>query len=463
MSKNDILVRFAPSPTGNLHVGGARTAIFNWLFAKNQGGKFFLRIEDTDRERSKSEYIDDILAGLKYLGLDWEADVWFQSQRIDIHRKAVDKLLRENKAYRCFCLPEKHNLQCRNKSPGEISARLETGERFAVRFKVEGDKVAFQDGVHGKIEYDCADIEDFVILRSDGNPTYMLSVVVDDMDMGITNVIRGDDHISNTPKQILLHRALGNEPPSFAHVPLILGADKKRLSKRHGATSVKDYHRRGILGSTLRNYLALLGWSPGEDREILGLQEMIDLFDLEDINDRSAVFDLAKLEWMNGKYLSALDDTTLTSEVLEWLKEFGNEMEIKIDDITYLKKVLDLAKTRMKFLADIFTQDKYYFLDPKEFDIKGREKYFDLENIGNKLSVICIDLSALEKWRVDEIEKSIRTRAEEWNISAGKIIGALRLCLTGTTISPGLFELMEVLGKDRVIRRINFAIKYLTK
>ncbi len=474
----EVRVRFAPSPTGNLHVGGARTALFNYLYARKCGGKFFLRIEDTDRARSRREYVDDIIAGLKYLGIyPFDQEPVYQSRRRVNHILAAERLLDEGKVYRCFCPPAKLEEEreralkssgeykypgyCLGLSPSEITRRLEAGEGFAVRFKVEGDAVEYIDSVHGRVRVGIGEIDDFIILRRDHTPTYMLSVVVDDRDMGITHVIRGDDHISNTPKQIMLHRALDNSPPEFAHLPLILGPDRKRLSKRHGAASVLEYRRQGIPGSALRNYLALLGWSPGGDAEVfVTAEELAAAFTLERISTASAVFDSGKLEWMSGIYMSALPDDSIEAEVKDWLEDYGEGLGIVTEDKEYLGKVIKLARTRAKNIADLFSESDYYFRDPEDYDAKGVKKHFKT-GLSPRLRTLVGDFTRLADFSAEGVEAIIRGRAEEWGISAGKLIHPLRLALTGKTASPGLFELMEALGRERVARRVEGAARFL--
>src|SRR5918992_5910193 len=324
-------VRFAPSPTGYLHVGGARTALFNWLFARRTGGAHVLRIEDTDRERSSEEHTRIILDGLTWLGITWDEGPYFQGEYAGRHQADAERLLAEGKAYRCFCTKEeldaqraqaesagvgfRYNRRCLSLSPAEVKERLQSGVPSTLRFIIEDEEIAWEDAVHGRISFQGRDLDDFVILRSDNSAIYNLAVVSDDIAMRITHVIRGDDHISNTPKQIALYRALGQEPPVFAHVPMILGPDGKKLSKRHGATAVGDYQDQGILPAAMRNFLALLGWSPGQDREILPEDELIRLFSLDGIQKKPAVFDTTKLEWMNGQYLSALPVEELVEPV----------------------------------------------------------------------------------------------------------------------------------------------------
>ncbi len=334
-------VRFAPSPTGYLHVGGARTALFNWLYARHTGGTHVLRIEDTDRERSTEEHTKVILDGLRWLGVTWDEGPFFQGAYAAQHQADAERLLAEGKAYRCFCTREeldsqraraeaagggfRYDRRCRNLAPAEIERRARAGAPSTIRFIVDDAEIAWDDAVHGRISFQGRDLDDFVILRSDNSAIYNLAVVSDDIAMRITHVIRGDDHISNTPKQIALYRALGKEPPVFAHVPMILGPDGKKLSKRHGATAVGDYQEQGILPAAMRNFLALLGWSPGGDREILPEEEMVQLFSLEGIQKKPAVFDTTKLEWMNGQYLSTLPVEELEEPVRRQLEQTGNQ------------------------------------------------------------------------------------------------------------------------------------------
>lgn len=472
MDKNKkVRVRFAPSPTGRLHVGGARTALFNFLFAKKSGGEYLLRIEDTDEKRSKVEYTEDILAGLRYLGIQWDESIVYQSSRFESHRAAALKLLDEGKAYRCFCqaiserdvdykerFTTKYPGTCRNLTVEETKAKIAAGNKFAVRFKVTDEVVTFNDGVHGEIKVDCSEIEDFVILRQNGSPTYMLAVTVDDMEMGITYVIRGNDHISNTPKQLLLHRALGNEPPHYAHVPLILGNDKKRLSKRHGAESVLTYWEMGIPGEALANYLALLGWNPGGDQEIMSLVEIADKFSVEGISPRSAVFEQDKLLWFSGKHISMMNEEELKILFRSWLSSVNN---IKVTDEEYVFKTLLLSQSRIHYFAELFEEYDYYFHDPEEYDADGAGKHFKFEGLKEKLRELNKRLMNDIIFDAVTVEKTIRDYAVETGISAGKIIHPVRLALTGKTSSPGLFELMELLGKETTVRRIGRVIDKL--
>src|SRR5499426_3266527 len=369
-------LRFAPSPTGYLHVGGARTALFNWLFARRHGGTFILRIEDTDTERSSWEMVAGIVDGMRWLGLTWDEgpDVggphapYFQSERLERYRVAADRLIRDGHAYCCYCSAERlrgereraeargeawqYDRTCLALSPDRIRELDAAGTPRALRFKVPAHGASFDDAVHGRIAFDGASIEDFVILRSDRYPTYHLSVAVDDIDMAITDVIRGDDHISNTPKHVLLFQALGAAVPRFAHVPLILGADKKRLSKRHGATSVMEYQRQGYLAPAMVNFLALLGWSPGGDRELMDTRELIESFTLEGISGGNAVFNTEKLDWMNGQYIARLPIDSLADAARPFFRDAGLASHPLVTDTTAFHRLLELLRPRAKRLTD---------------------------------------------------------------------------------------------------------------
>ncbi|MGD9899122.1 MAG: glutamate--tRNA ligase [Calditrichaceae bacterium] len=472
------VLRFAPSPTGYLHVGGARTAIFNWLSARKSGGKFLLRIEDTDRERSTDESIQQILDSLKWLGIDWDDEVQYQSHREERHKEVVDELVAKGHAYRCFCsknvLDGKRSLAqkekqiyrydgaCRNLSEKEIQTKLEAGEPYSVRLKIPAGEVVFSDLVHGENRVQNETIDDFIILRSDGTPVYQLAVVVDDHDMGVTKVLRGDDHLSNTPKQILLYKSMGWEIPEFGHVPLILGPDKVRLSKRHGATSVEEFKKDGIFAESLFNFLCLLGWSPGDDTEIMTRDELIKRFDEERINKRSAVFDITKLYWMNGKYLSNMSVTEVLPEVERRLKKA--DIAIPGSDKERFDLLVELQKDRVRTISELMDSLCLYFEDPKEFDEKGVRKHFLKDGVLELMMSLNRELAESESTVYEntiEPENFIRNLADENNISAAKIIHPLRLALTGKTVSPGIFELVYILGKNKVLRRLEKAIGYI--
>ncbi len=461
-----IVLRFAPSPTGYLHVGGARTAIFNWLYARSIGGRFLLRIEDTDQARSSEAMTREILNGLRWLGVDWDEEPVLQSTRVHRHREECLRLLAENKAYWCWCTPEeleekrrqgeregfeyRYDGTCRHLSATDHAAREREGRPRTLRFKIPEGEVFFHDLVHEGTSFMNTELDDFIILRSDGTPVYMVAVVVDDHDMGVTHVLRGDDHLSNTPKQILLYQALGYEVPTFGHVPLILGSDKKRLSKRHGATSVGEYQMRGTLPEALFNFLALLGWSPGDDREIMTRDELVAAFDVRRILKKSSVFDEDKLRWLNGKHLRFIDD----EDLVQRLRAYVPEDLAPIDD-AYLRRVLPLMRERMFFLQDVFTEGSYFFRDPLTWDEAATAKLMTPETRAHLSSLLPVLLDT--EWTATTLESTIREFAATRGLGAGKIIHPLRLVLTGGTNSPGLFEMMEALGKETVTRRLQRA------
>lgn len=476
-----IAVRFAPSPTGFLHIGGARTAIFNWLFAKKHGGRFYLRIEDTDQARSGEEMTRAILDSLRWLGIDWQGEPLHQSARFAEYWKFAQQLVVDGKAYRCFCSPEalaaareqaeaekknfRYDGKCRRLSAQESQRRADGGERFVTRFIVPQEgATAFADQVHGDVSFENNSLDDFVILRSDGLPTYHLAVVVDDHAMGITHIIRGDDHISNTPKQVLLYRAFGWEMPVFAHVPLILGPDKSRLSKRHGATAVGEYERKGILPEALFNFLALLGWSPGDDREVISRDELIQLFDLSGISKRNAVFDEKKLQWMNSQYLAQTPAEKLVPLVAgafieagilsrEWLSSHQN----------YFAQVVELLKGRMRVIPEFVEFGSYFFREPADFEVSARDKYWKAPQTAEWLDTLADRLNGLAAFTLESTEAAVRTYAEELGLSAGQLIHPTRLALTGFGVSPGLFEVMLLLGKGKVVNRLKRAASLVAR
>lgn len=465
-----IRVRIAPSPTGYLHIGTARTALYNWLLARKYKGSFILRIEDTDVERSTQEMVDVILESLNWLGLDWDEGPFFQSERVDIYRAYAEKLLREKKAYYCYCTPEelkerkeqairegrawKYDRKCLYLSDEERK-KLENERRpRAIRFLIPPGKTGFNDLVHGRIEKDHEDIEDFVIIKSDGMPTYNFAVVVDDHEMGITHVIRGDDHISNTPKQILIYKALGWEPPLFGHLPLILGEDRSKLSKRHGAVAVLQYRDDGFLPDALINYLALLGWSCGDNREIFSREELIELFSIERISDRNAIFDRRKLLWMNGEYIKRMKEEELFDLVCEFLKKDklikDEEREEKRE---YILGFIKLMKERCKTLKDFSLLGYYFFTDEFELDPDGKKKHF-YPGLKERMEKLLERFENIEPFTIENIEKELRGLAQELGIKAKELIHPVRLICTGITFGPGLFEILAHLGKERVVKRI---------
>ena len=477
-----VRVRFAPSPTGYLHIGGARTALFNWLFARRQGGTFVLRIEDTDAERSSWDMVAGIVDGLRWLGLDWDEgpDVggphgpYFQSQRLDRHRARARQLVLEQRAYYCYCTPaviqEKraaaeaagggwmYDRTCCALSSDEI-ARLEAaGTPRAVRFKVPAGRTAFTDLVHGPIAFDNANVEDFVILRSDAQPTYHLSVVCDDDDMAITHVVRGDDHISNTPKHVLLFEAFGAAVPQFAHVPLILGTDKKRLSKRHGATSVMEYPRLGYLPEAMVNFLALLGWSPGTDEELFTAAQLIDRFSLEGISGGNAVFNPEKLDWFNQQHMMRLPAAVLVARVAPLLREAGLWRDsFDGDDKAWLERVIELLKPRAKRLGQFMDDGRLFFVEDVELDAAAVSKFLQPAGMRDHLTALRAAFGVLEPFAQGPLETVLREVAIRRGVKPGALIHATRVAVTGKSVSPGLFEVLELLGRDRTVRRLEAA------
>jgi glutamyl-tRNA synthetase len=462
-------VRFAPSPTGYLHVGGARTALFNWLYARHTGGTHVLRIEDTDRERSTEEHTRVILDGLTWLGIAWDEGPYFQGEYAARHQADAERLLMEGKAYRCFCTREeldaqraraeatgagfRYDRRCRALTPSQVEERVQRGAPSTIRFIMDDGEIAWNDAVHGPISFQGRDLDDFVILRSDNSAIYNLAVVSDDIGMRISHVIRGDDHISNTPKQIALYRALGHEPPVFAHVPMILGSDGKKLSKRHGATAVGDYQEQGILPAAMRNFLALLGWSPGGDREILAEDEMIRLFTLEGIQKKAAVFDTTKLEWMNGQYLSALPVEELLEPVRRQLERMG------VQAASDLRPLIDSVKARSRTILHVAEQVAVR-LDPARSTLDGKGEAL-IRKMGpafaENLQMASSALAALgpDEWNADRLVATLKAVAETHGFKLGDVMQPVRVALTGSTVSEPVNELLAVVGRDRSLRRLD--------
>ncbi|MDH5235549.1 MAG: glutamate--tRNA ligase [Gemmatimonadota bacterium] len=469
-------LRFAPSPTGYLHVGGARTALFNWLLARRTGGKFLLRIEDTDRARSTDDSTRAIFEGLRWLGLDWDEEVVFQGANLARHREDAERLLANGKAYRCFCTPDeldarraeakadksafKYDRRCDVLGADEVERRVAAGTPFVLRFRVPEGETAWDDIVHDRIAFPNRDIEDFVILRSDGTPIYNHAVVSDDIAMGITLVMRGDDHISNTPKQVLLYEALGAALPRFAHLPMIHGTDGKKLSKRHGATAVGDYQHLGILPEAMVNFLALLGWSPGgEFEEVMTLEELVTAFSTEKLLRKAAVFDPKKLEWMNGQHLSRIPLAELEPRVTPLLVAAGlataEELASRRDWYFHL---LDLLRVRSRLLDDIVRQAGPYFRDAIEYEPEAVAKQWkEPATVEPLLAATRETLAALGPWEPPAMEAALRALAEAKGVGGGKIFQPLRVALTGLGVSPGIFDVMVALGRERTLARITQA------
>ena len=486
-----IRVRFAPSPTGFLHIGGARTALFNWLYAKHNNGTFILRIEDTDRERSTDEYIDAIIEGMKWLGLDWDEGPFRQTERFDIYNKYIDKLLEEGKAYHCYCSPEEleegrkqamkegralkysgecRNLKTRDERPSTMPNKLAGKNNLAgkretrdekksvVRFRMpqEGQTVV-NDEIKGAVEFNNEQLDDLIIRRSDGTPTYNLTVVVDDVDMGITHVIRGDDHLNNTPRQVRIYEALNYAVPKFAHLPMILGKDKARLSKRHGATSVTAYRDAGYLPAALINYLVRLGWSYG-DQEIFTQEELVKYFSFENVGKAAAVFDNDKLNWLNAQYIIGSSAETLADQVKPILMREGIIKDGDDIDSNWLNKAIDTLKERSGTLIELAGGLRYYIAEEVEYDEKAGKKFLNEKSL-QLLVELKDSLNSIESFSEAELEKAFNSIVEKHNIKLGKLAQPVRVAVTGGTASPGIFEVLCIVGKEKTLKRLERAIQ----
>lgn len=434
-----VIVRFAPSPTGFLHLGSARTALFNWLYARHCNGKFLLRVEDTDQTRSKQEFLDEILSDLKWMGLDWDNELIYQSKRFDIYREKAQDILKAGKAYK---------------------------EGEAIIFKVEnGREIDVNDVIHGKITFNTDEIKDQVMIKSDGSPAYNFCCVVDDIELGITHIIRGDDHLSNTPKQMLFYEALDKIPPVFCHIPLMMGSDGAKLSKRHGAVSAEEYKNDGFLPEALANYLILLGWSPGDNREVINLEEVVKIFDIKDMKDVQARFDMQKLRWINGEYIASKSASELLplieiamSKTTPHVIPSGLSEPTKQVQSRDLKKLINLYKPRVKTINEFVSFFQCFFADDYEVDEKGKEKYLSSPEDKNNLKGFAEKLEKLTSFTHDKIEDICRVYAEEKGIKPAKVIHPARMAISGKTVGAGLFEMMEIMGKARVIERIKKVI-----
>jgi glutamyl-tRNA synthetase len=493
MKTKNVRTRFAPSPTGNLHIGSARTALFNYLFAKQNKGNFILRIEDTDKERSKKEFENDITDNLKWLGLEWDEE-YRQSERTKIYEKYIKKLIAEDKAYYCFCTKEeledmkqeqmsrgeapKYNGKCRKLSEKQIKDNLEQGKNYIIRFKVEAKKIRFKDLIRSEVEFDTGLMGDIAIAKNEKMPLYNFSVVVDDYEMKISQVIRGEDLLPNTPKQILLQEALGFPQPEYAHLPLILGSDRSKMSKRHGATSIKEYSDQGYLAEAVINFLAFLGWNPGDEKEIFSLTSLIKDFSLEKIQKHGAVFNIKRLDYLNGFYIRRMPLEELTELCIPFLIKAGlitpifkedrypatfggsfisskfvleNREEI---DFEYIKKVVFISQERLKILSEIEELTDFFFkgeLDYKKDLLKW--KNMTDEDIVSSIDKSINILSDIKKWTRDNIEKELLKNTED----RGELLWPLRVALSGKKASPPPFEIAEILGREKTLQRLNQA------
>lgn len=482
-----VRVRFAPSPTGNLHVGGARTALFNWLFARHNGGSFILRIDDTDLARSTEESTRGILSALRWLGIDWDEGPvvggpygpYFQSQRLDIYKDMAQKLIDQDMAYYCYCTPEelaqrrkeamasgkapKYDGRCRDLSLQERKSKEAEGRKPAIRLRIpDSGETIVHDLFRGDVAFSNDVLDDFIIVKSNGMPAYNFACVVDDALMRITHIIRAEEHLSNTPRQILVYQALGYQLPVFAHVSMILAPDRSKLSKRHGATSVEEFRDSGYLPEALINYLALLGWSPEGEEEILSLPELVNQFTLERVGKTAAIYDIKKLTWMNGHYLSAEDLDRIVELAIPYFqrKNLISENPSQ-EEMDYLRKVVEAVRTRVKTLAEVADAAEYFFVDDFSYDEKGVRKHFRKENAAEYLAKAKEKLATLTEFNLETTEAAYRELSEELGIKAGEIIHPTRLAISGRTMGPGLFDIMVILGKEKTLERIERAIKYI--
>ena len=485
---SEVRVRFAPSPTGYLHIGGARTALFNWLFARKMGGKLILRIEDTDIERLKEDSVSQILTSLKWLGINWdegpeaggEYGPYYQSERFDIYKKYAQQLLDEGKAYYCFCTTEdlaaqrekqraakqpfRYARTCRDIPAEEAKARIAAGEPYSIRIKIPAEgSITVHDLIHGEVTFNMDQFDDFVIVKSNGIPTYNFAVCVDDHLMGMTHVLRAEEHLSNTPKQLLVYEALGWEPPKFGHMPMILAMDRSKLSKRHGATSVEEFRSQGYLPEAIINYLTLLGWGPGDEREIFTLEETVKLFELEQMSKKAAIYDTKKLTWMNGQYLSELPLEKILPDAKPFFVKDGLVTEEWFNDAAneaYFEKLVDVVRVRVKTLQEVADASTYFFKDVEEYDEKGVAKHFKAENIP-VLEQCIAAIKADDVYDLASTEAAYNKIAADNGLALGKVIHPTRLALTGRTVSPGMFDVMVLLGKERTLARLEKAVEFI--
>ncbi len=487
MSEN-VRVRFAPSPTGSLHIGGARTALFNLLFARHNNGTFVLRIEDTDTERSTEESTQQIIRSLKWLGLDWDEGPekggdfgpYFQSQRLELYKKEVDRLLAEGKAYYCYCSPEelserreaalkagkppKYDGRCRNLTPEQRKKFEDEGRPYTIRLKMpEEGQTAVEDLIRGTVVFDNSVLDDLIIVKSNGIPTYNFACVVDDNAMKMTHIIRAEEHLSNTPKQIQTYLALGYEIPKFAHVPMILAPDRSKLSKRHGATSVEEFRDQGYLAESIINYLTLLGWSPEGTEEIFDMDKAIREFTLERVNKTAAIYDVKKLTWINGHYMRELDLEYITEQTIPFMIKKGiiTEEEAR-DNFDYIKKVVEISRDRAKTLDELADTIAFFFKDVTEYEEKGVKKHFSKENAAKLLTLGAEALEKLEDFTHDKTEETFRNITADMGLKAAEIIHPTRLAITGRTVGPGLFDIIVLLGREKTVERMRKAAQWIS-
>jgi glutamyl-tRNA synthetase len=486
---NKVRVRFAPSPTGSPHIGNIRTAVYDWLLRQRVGGSFIVRIEDTDRTRFVPSSLDELLECLRWLGLQWDEGPevggqfgpYFQSQRLEIYDRYVKQLIEQGDAYYCFCtserltemrkaqeaakLPTGYDRTCRALTPDEVEQKLSEGAPAVVRFRVpEEGTTSFMDIVRGEISFENSLLDDFILIKSDGYPTYQFANVVDDHTMEITHIIRGEEWISSTPKHVLLYKAFGWTPPAFAHPPLILGPDRSKLSKRHGSVAFLDYRARGFVPEAMINFLTTLGWSDGTDQELFSVSELIEKFTLEGIVNHPVVFDIVKLEWMNGVYIRGMDLGRLTELCLPYLQEAGCvPLNPTPEEMEYIQSVIALEQDRLKVLCEIVELTGFFFEDEPEYDEKGVSKWLSKDHVPELLCKLADKLSQVDDFSFENVELAVRQVGEEMGISGGQVIHPIRMAVTGRTVGPGLFETMSVLGRDRVVFRLNRTVQMLSE
>jgi glutamyl-tRNA synthetase len=462
-----VRVRFAPSPTGHLHIGGARTALFNWLFARHNNGKFILRIEDTDIKRSTARSVETILDGLSWLGIDWDEGPYYQSKRFHIYRKYAEHMIRKGSAYRCYCTKEE--LEARRKERlkakkaivydgkcRELAKKID--KPFTIRLLTPYGTTIMEDLIYGRREFDNSIIGDFILIKSDGSPSYNFACVIDDMMMKISHVIRGDDHISNTPRQLLIYKAFGATPPLFAHLPMIWGPDRKRLSKRHGATSIDEYRKRGYLPDAIINYLALLGWGTSDSQQIFTKDELISKFSLDRVSKTPAIFDLDKLTWMNGRYIASLDIDRLSDLLGVYLG--GWERKIANRGEEWFKELVSVYQMRIKTLREFIKEGDFFFKDRITID-EDAQQILERSGTSQILRSAKEVLVSIEPFVIEAIEKGIRDLSIRLGVKAADVIHPIRAAITGRSSSPPIFDTIHLLGKERVLARLNRALKIL--
>ncbi len=487
---SEMRVRFAPSPTGYLHVGGARTALFNYLFTRRNCGKFVLRIEDTDTERTIEDSTEKMMESFKWLGLIWDegpivggpASPYQQSKRKKLYEKYAQILMDKGMAYKCYCTPEelaaereqarearkapRYSGRCRNLTPEQVSEFEDQGRKPAIRFRTPGQgKTIVDDLIHGEVVFENMEIADFIIMKSDGLPTYNFACVIDDWLMGITHVLRADEHLSNTPRQMMIYRALPAPMPKFGHVPMILSPDRSKLSKRHGAQTVEEFQEKGYLPEAIINYIALLGWThPDPAKEIMSLEEMIEAFDLTRVSSTASVYDVQKLTWMNGQYIRQLNTDVLTQKLIPFIESAGLASKDELNRrIVWLTEAVATMQDRARTLEDLAKSMDYYFEPPKVYEQKGVKKHFSKPGVARLLKKCVETLSVMSDWTLQNCEQAYTDLAKEEDIGRGRLIHPTRLALSGKTFGPGLFDIMYILGKEETISRLNAAIKFINE